>query len=67
MAPVTVVLVHFGGLGLELGGHDSQSLCAGEVEATSRDSETVFGLVTQILGSQHQSVVSSSGCGRVSA
>src|SRR6476646_10562345 len=50
-----LVLVHFGGLGVELGRHQAQTLGAGEVEAASRDAEAVFGLATQELGGQHQS------------
>ena len=57
MVPVAVLLVDLGGLGAELGGHQAQALGAREVEATSRNSETVFGLAAQILGSQHNSVI----------
>jgi hypothetical protein len=44
MVSVAVFLVHFGGFGAEFGGHQAQALGAREVEATSRNSETVFGL-----------------------
>jgi hypothetical protein len=48
------VLVHLGGLGVELGGHQAQTLGAREIEAASRDAEAVFGLATEELGGQHQ-------------
>jgi hypothetical protein len=46
-------LVHLRGLGVEFPGHETQTLGAREVETGSRDAETIFGLATQELGSQH--------------
>ena len=48
-----VFLFQFGGLGLEFGGHQAQTLGARQIEAASRDAEAVFSLVTQELGSEH--------------
>ena len=47
------LLVHLGGLGVELCRHQPQSLGTGEIEAASRDAEAVFGLATQELRGQH--------------
>ena len=52
-AVLPLVLVHFGGLGVDLDGHQAQTFCAGEIEAASRDAEAVFGLATQELRGQH--------------
>ena len=46
-------LVHLRGLGVEFPGHETQTFGAREVETGSRDAETIFGLATQELGSQH--------------
>jgi hypothetical protein len=51
------VLFDFSGLGIELGGHQSQPLGTGEIEATPGDPEAVFGLAAQKLGCQHYWIV----------
>jgi len=61
-----LVLIDLGGFGVELGGHQSQTFGACEIEAASGDAEAILGLATQELRGQHQSVVSfSSGGGSV--
>jgi hypothetical protein len=47
-----VTLFHLGGLGIEFGRHQAQALCAREIETRSRNTEAVFGLVTQELRGQ---------------
>jgi hypothetical protein len=51
--PLPVVFFDLGGFGVELSGHQAQSLRAGEIKAGARNAEAVFGLVTQELRCQH--------------
>src|SRR5437868_13081441 len=55
-AVLPLVLVHFGGLGVELRGHQAQTLSACKIEAASRDVQAVFGLAAQKLWGHHQLV-----------